>query len=746
VTSSRVVLFAIRRGVARVSCVFAAVAVIAAPADAASTVPADCSSFGSALSNANDGDTIVLTGMCTGANAHFVLPLKAGLTIEGAATGTNGFDGTGLASLQAFASPPQGTDGLTLANLTFTNYASAGAVQISSPIGVGSSVTRPYVFDHDTFTNDSNTGTGTNGGALSVTLAPASCPVLTTPDVTFAGSTFTNDSAVGTDGNNGALDGGGGGAALDLECPQAAGISATVAITGNTFSGDTVSAPSGRSRQGGGLWIGVGRHQVAAQNMITQSVNVFDHDSITGTGGSYLGGGEYTAGDDITSDRDSFVANSIPGPSTSTLSSEGGGLATLGGGGCTLSAPTTSQFTNLVVTGNSIAAPTATGTGATVEGAGIYAGCNANGAGYHLTLTNATVSGNTASGTGAVTGVDGEATDSLVLQNSIVFGDSGGAEIGGFGAGVTSSFSDVCASGSTTTPFAGTGNICTDPTLADIGNGDLHETASSPTIDAGSNALVPTGVTSDFFGVPRILAGKFGDSPTVDIGAAEFAPPAPVNSGLPVISGTPVEGQTLSTTNGTWNGTTNAFAYQWQDCDSSGNACSNIGGAMGSTYVLGNADIGHELRVVVTATNAGGSASATSTSTPIVAAPAPPVPVLTRVHLTPSSFTAKKGTTVAFTLSTPASVTVVITQTVRGRKLNGRCRPIAKHGKRCTVTLKRTTRTLRGAAGANSIKLGLARLAPGVYHATISARNSGGTSRRFVLKFTIKPPAKRRHP
>lgn len=63
-----------------------------------------------------------------------------------------------------------------------------------------------------------------------------------------------------------------------------------------------------------------------------------------------------------------------------------------------------------------------------------------------------------------------------------------------------------------TTPFAGTGNICADPALAGVGTGDAHETASSPTIDAGSNALVPSGVTSDFFGQPRILVGKFGDA------------------------------------------------------------------------------------------------------------------------------------------------------------------------------------------------------------------------------------------
>lgn len=75
--------------------------------------------------------------------------------------------------------------------------------------------------------------------------------------------------------------------------------------------------------------------------------------------------------------------------------------------------------------------------------------------------------------------------------------------------------------------------------------------------------------------------------------------------------------------------------------------------------------------------------------------------------------------------------------------------PTARHGKRCTVVLIRTTRKLHGAAGANNIKLSLARLAPGPFRATISARNSAGSSRSsrsFALRFTINKPAKPRHP
>ena len=48
----------------------------------------------------------------------------------------------------------------------------------------------------------------------------------------------------------------------------------------------------------------------------------------------------------------------------------------------------------------------------------------------------------------------------------------------------------------------------------------------------------------------------------------------------------------------------------------------DIAGATGSSYMLGASDVGHTLRVVVTATNAGGSTAATSAQTAAVSAAA----------------------------------------------------------------------------------------------------------------------------
>jgi hypothetical protein len=502
-----------------------ALLLIASPASAA-TVQATCPTFGATLAAVHDGDTIVLTGMCTNANTDiyngiFTLPPGVkGLTIEGAATGTNGFTGTAIVTGAALSSPVGGTDGLTLSNLTFHNYAGTlGAVRLVST----NNAVHPFVFVDDTFTGNGPTN-AVDGGGLAVSVhETGACAFIGGQAVTLSQSTFSGNSAHGGPGTGGA-EGGGGGALIDIEC--ASGVAAAT-VSGNRFTSNTVSAQGTAHRQGGGLYIGAGgRFVVAVPVTLTQSGNVFDGNSVTGSGGSYSGGGEFTVGANVTSTNDSFTNNTIPGPTTNLVASEGGGFATVGGGGCTTPPGATSAATNLIAAGNSIGPPSGSGTGAQVEGAGVYIGCGPIGTGgYTMTLNNSTIAGNTASGTAPAAGIDGETTDTLVAHNSIIAGNSGGKDVGGFGASdganVTATFSDLCAIGSTTTPFTGAGNICALPSLVDAGHGDVHQTNASPTIDAGSNSLIPAGVTTDAFGNPRVASGRPGAAATVDIGAAE---------------------------------------------------------------------------------------------------------------------------------------------------------------------------------------------------------------------------------
>ncbi len=95
----------------------------------------------------------------------------------------------------------------------------------------------------------------------------------------------------------------------------------------------------------------------------------------------------------------------------------------------------------------------------------------------------------------------------------------------------------------------------------------------------------------------------------------------PVNVTPPSVSGTVRDGQTLTAASGSWAGTEPiTYAYQWQTCNASGESCTNITGATGSTFLLGPSDVGSTLRVLVTATNAIGHTSEPSPATAVVAA------------------------------------------------------------------------------------------------------------------------------
>ncbi|MGO9760470.1 MAG: hypothetical protein ACLP1Q_04320, partial [Solirubrobacteraceae bacterium] len=115
-----------------------------------------------------------------------------------------------------------------------------------------------------------------------------------------------------------------------------------------------------------------------------------------------------------------------------------------------------------------------------------------------------------------------------------------------------------------------------------------------------------------------------GEAAATSSQTATVLPSAPVNTVLPVVSGEAKDEKTLSASTGTWAGSpTITYGYQWESCNTAGEGCAGISGATSATYAIGHEQVGHAIRVKVTATNAAGEASAVSTQTTTVAASAP---------------------------------------------------------------------------------------------------------------------------
>lgn len=177
--------------------------------------------------------------------------------------------------------------------------------------------------------------------------------------------------------------------------------------------------------------------------------------------------------------------------------------------------------------------------------------------------------------------------------------------------------------------------------------------------NTGTCSIIPGAAASTY----TLQLADVGDSIVVAVTAhnatgaatATSAPTAvvtgatpPANTAPPSISGTPTVTSTVTAANGTWTGTSPiAYTYQWQRCDAGGGTCAPIAGATSQSYVVASADLGHTLRVAVSATNGGGGAQATSGPSAVVAVGAPVntvPPVVTGTTKEGQTLTATAGT------------------------------------------------------------------------------------------------------
>lgn len=149
--------------------------------------------------------------------------------------------------------------------------------------------------------------------------------------------------------------------------------------------------------------------------------------------------------------------------------------------------------------------------------------------------------------------------------------------------------------------------------------------------------------------------GYFGTNTSpariVKVQLSNFLGSPPVNLSLPTVSGSPIQTQTLTGTDGSWGGSPSGFSRQWRRCNSAGAACFDIGGATGTTYVLGVGDVGSTVRFRVTASNGSGSTAADSSATAVVQAS---VVAVASLALSPSTVQGGTATHGAVTLVSAA--------------------------------------------------------------------------------------------
>ncbi|MCB1920103.1 MAG: DUF4214 domain-containing protein [Candidatus Competibacteraceae bacterium] len=331
-------------------------------------------------------------------------------------------------------------------------------VSISSGGGILNNTSGTLTINNSILTNNVSSA---SGGAIANN---ASSSMLTVNNSTLSGNSAAND-------GGGIYNGGG-----------------TVTVTNSTLSNNSVT---GTGSYGGGIYSNTGTLTVTYTTLSGNSVI------------QQRGGGIYFGG---SSGNVTLHHNTLSG-NTGGTNSDAGGIGIVGtstgnitvnpiynntlsgntgrdGGGLYISYVTVPLFNNTIA-----------GNTATRNGGGI-----AIGTGGILNMGNNIVAGNS-----AATGRSIYGTGGLVSQGHNLFGENNSAELAG---GITGSAGDLTLAGALSTAI--------DPLAS---NGGPTQTrfpvTGSPAINAGDNALVPSGVTDDQRGVTRIQEG------IVDIGAVE---------------------------------------------------------------------------------------------------------------------------------------------------------------------------------------------------------------------------------
>jgi hypothetical protein len=410
------------------------------------------------------------------------------------------------------------------------------------------------------------------------------------------------------------------GGGLAIAAPGASRISDSVISHNGAFGGDGGFSPSGAAgagvaASGGGIAYSGGGSLLIGGTTIAGNKAAGGTGGLTttgtpGKGGAGTGGGIWS-GSPVTVTSSTITRNIAVGGVAPAGATSGGGL----GGGID-DEQTTAVVVNSTVFANGAQAP---GPGASAEGGGIRAAGPLAG----LTLASDTVEGNQSTGTaGNVRAAVGAA---FAIEDTIVAGGSPANCDFSLATSVLAEGHNLEDDAARTCQFTPAnhdlvGESAQLPTkLAQRGGSTdtLVPAIGSPVLGAGGACLDPTTsppnqpLTVDQRGLPR--------RNPCDIGAVEPQPPG--ERSLPVVSGMPVVGASLTCSQGTWTGEGPlAFADQWLRDGVP------IAGATRTGYRPLLHDAGHRLACRVTSTHYG------STSAISAAVTVAPAVIVTRVR------------------------------------------------------------------------------------------------------------------
>ena len=169
----------------------------------------------------------------------------------------------------------------------------------------------------------------------------------------------------------------------------------------------------------------------------------------------------------------------------------------------------------------------------------------------------------------------------------------------------------------------------TDPSFAYYplpGGTTTTTTTTTTTSPAGGGGGGGGGAVAQVVAAPGGVEGNAG-SPPAGATQSRFvaAVPTPTILKAPTIGGKAKVGSYLRVTNmGRWESSTKltTAVLAWQRCNTGGRSCKSMPGFRKKSYLVRRADIGHRLRVLITARDKAGHATAASKATAVIPNPA----------------------------------------------------------------------------------------------------------------------------